>query len=406
MQRGSRERAGESLKHSGLAFFLQKLNISIFIFLFGKNLRADMRKKKQSINCLRCFKKNDLKHSILLTLKASPLCSECQALLFPHYEQAFAGMSSAAFIHKLDSQMLEALKAIPGIDTVLRTFLRHSFELSMRLHHQGNFIQVSKLQLASLYGQLEYAAHILDMPELPELYVVQDARANAYTFGVKKCSIALSSACLDLMSKEEILAVLAHELGHIKAQHVLYKTASRLLATLADGIAQKTFGLGSLILMPMKLALLRWDRASELSSDRAALLVVKNPTVVLTMLMKLAGGSMSLNKELSIKAFIAQAESYEKTQDEGPLGSYIAIMNSMFNAHPFPIWRARELIDWVKSGEYAAILQGNYAPIKNLDSAQEEQKRPANIYTEKLDQGINSLRSWVEKNLNPPDHNS
>src|SRR5205823_5750187 len=100
-------------------------------------------------------------------------------------------------------------------------------------------------------------------------------------------------------------------------------------STLADSIAQKTLGLGGIVLMPIKIALLRWDRASELSSDRAALLVVKNPTILLTTLMKLAGGSESLNRELNIQAFIDQAENYEKTQDEGPLGSYIAIMNSM-----------------------------------------------------------------------------
>lgn len=365
-----------------------------------------MTKKSQTIDCLSCLRKNTLTNSKLLDLKTSPSCKECGAPLLPHFDQPFPNISPEAFTHKLDNQMLEALKKIPGIDSVLRTFLRHSFELSMRLHHQGNFVQVSKNQLKSLHRQLEHAAVALDMHEVPELYVIQDARANAYTFGVQKCSIAISSACLDLMSNEEILCILAHELGHIKAHHVLYKTASRLLSSLADSIAQKTLGLGGIVLMPMKLALLRWDRASELSSDRAALLVVKNPKIVLTTLMKLAGGSVTLNKELSIEAFINQAENYEKTQDEGPLGTYISLMNSMFNSHPFPIWRAREIIDWVNSGEYTSILQGQYAQMSRLNASQETKKADAPNYGEKIDQTIDSVRMWIERNLNPPSDSS
>jgi Zn-dependent protease with chaperone function len=296
--------------------------------------------------------------------------------------------------------------------------LRHSLELSMRLHHQGNFVQASKKQVKSLYLKLEEAAHILDIKSLPELYVVQDSRVNAYTFGVEKCSIAISSGCLELLSDDEVKSVLAHELGHIKAEHVLYKTASRILASLADSLAQKTLGLGGLVLYPLQIALLRWDRASELSSDRASLLVVKNPLTVLNSMMKLAGGTLHLKAELNIASFIAQAEAFEKTQEEGPLGKYIAVMNSMFNTHPFPIWRAKEIIEWVESGDYFAILQGHYPKAKQfspglclncqeklspnglcLNCGNEEQTKS---YEEKIDHAFKGLKSWYDKNFNVP----
>lgn len=359
-------------------------------------------KNTQSIACPACEKKTSFKNSDLLDLKASPLCPNCEKPLLYYYDHPFTDISPEAFTHKLDHQMLEALKKIPGVDSVLRTVLRHSFELSMRLHHQGNFIQVSKKQLKSLHKQLEEAARVLDIHEMPELYVVQDARANAYTFGVEKCAIAISSGCLDLMSKAEVSCVLAHELGHIKAHHVLYKTAARLFSTLADSIAQKTLGLGGIVLMPIKLALLRWDRASELSSDRASLLVVKNPTVLLTTLMKLAGGSEALNRELNIQAFIDQAQNYERTQEEGPLGSYIALMNSMFNTHPFPIWRAQEILEWVNSGEYVALLQGRYKLAKKLED-NDSTKSTTSDFGNKVDKTINDLRSWWDRNLNSPE---
>ncbi len=37
----------------------------------------------------------------------------------------------------------------------------------------------------------------------------------------------------------------------------------------------------------------------------------------------------------------------KKPKRKALLGKYIAVMNSMFSTHPFPIWRAREIIDWV-----------------------------------------------------------
>ncbi len=352
-----------------------------------------------NLNCQQCHCETVFKKEKLLNLKKSLQCKYCKADLLPYFSVPLSSLSADAFIHDLDRQMLDALRKLPGVDSVLRTALRHSMELSMRLHHQGNFIKVSENQLKSLHEKLVYAAHMLDMPVVPELYVVQDARANAYTFGVEKCSIAFSSGLLDLLTDDEIISVLAHELGHIKANHVLYKTASRLLLTLADGIAQKTFGLGGLMLYPLQLALLRWDRAAELSSDRASLLVVKNPMIVLTSLMKLAGGTAAMAKELNINAFIEQAESYEKTQDEGPLGKYIAVMNSMFNTHPFPIWRAKEIIDWVYSGDYFKILQGSYLQSHQLNAAQDEHK---GAYGETIDKALGGIKSWYDKNFNLP----
>ena len=359
-------------------------------------------KHSQNILCPACKKESSFKNSDLLNLPASPLCPECEKPLLYYFDNYLSDISPEAFTHKLDHQMLEALKKIPGVESVLRSVLRHSFELSMRLHHQGNYIQVSKKQLKSLHKQLEDAAKVLDIQTLPELYVVQDSRANAYTFGVEKHAVAISSGCLDLMSKAEVSCVLAHELGHIKAHHVLYKTAARVFSSLADSIAQKTLGVGGIVLMPIKIALLRWDRASELSSDRAALLVVKNPTVLLTTLMKLAGGSESLNRELNIQAFIDQAQNYERTQDEGPLGSYITLMNSMFNSHPLPIWRAQEIIDWVYSGDYLAILHGNYKKVKKLEDNYNTSNTPTD-FTNTIDKTINNLRNWWDKNLNLPE---
>jgi hypothetical protein len=141
---------------------------------------------------------------------------------------------------------------------------------------------------------------------------------------------------------------------------VLYKSAARVFGSVASTIIQATFGIGSLVVYPVQIALLRWDRASELSSDRAALLVVKNPYTVMRALMKIAGGTRRYAAELGIDGFIEQADSFGKMQDEGPLGRYITIFQSLFRSHPFPIWRTKEIIDWVTTGNYLEVLDGEY----------------------------------------------
>ena len=310
--------------------------------------------------CGECGAQNRLARDKVLNLKVSPLCGRCERPLLRAYNRPFDDLDPDSYIHPLDKETLDALKRIPGVSTLLRSLIRHSFELATRLHHHANFVRVSEKQYATLWEKFEYAGRALGIKQLPELYVYQDPVPNAYTFGVDKYFIAVSTGCLELLDEDEILVVLAHELGHVHADHVLYKSAARVFGSVASTIIQATFGIGTLVVYPIQLALLRWDRASELSSDRAALLVVKNPHTVMRTLMKIAGGTRRYANELGIDGFIEQADSFGKMQDEGPLGRYITVFQSLFRSHPFPIWRTKEVIDWVTTGNFLEILDGEY----------------------------------------------
>jgi hypothetical protein len=310
--------------------------------------------------CGECGAVNRLPRERLLHLDQSPICGRCDKALFRSFDRYFDDLDPASYIHPLDSETLEALKRIPGVSTLLRSLIRHSFELATRIHHHANFIAVGPNQLPSLWANFEYAGGCLGIKELPELYVYQDPVPNAYTFGVDKYFVAISTGCLELLDDAELTCVLAHELGHVHSDHVLYKSAARVFGSVASSIVQATFGIGSLVVYPIQIALLRWDRASELSSDRAALLVMKNPFIVMRTLMKVAGGSRRFSEELSLDAFIEQADSFGKLQDEGPFGRYIAVFQTLFRSHPFPIWRAKEILEWVTTGNYMEILDGEY----------------------------------------------
>lgn len=94
-------------------------------------------------------------------------------------------------------------------------------------------------------------------------------------------------------------AIIAHELGHLKCSHGVW-------LTMANVIASSTVSALPLLSGALEDGLLRWLRAAELTCDRAALLVAQDHRVVISTLMKLAGGSPKLNAELNIDAFLHQ----------------------------------------------------------------------------------------------------
>ena len=102
--------------------------------------------------------------------------------------------------------------------------------------------------------------------------------------------------------------------------------------------------------------LLQWQRAAELSCDRAALLVVQDPKAVQGVMMKLSGGSVQTASRLNVDAFVAQALSYDAAARASPIGRQIRRAQESGATHPLPVMRALELERWASSGEYARLL--------------------------------------------------
>jgi Zn-dependent protease with chaperone function len=193
--------------------------------------------------------------------------------------------------------------------------------------------------------------------DMPDFFLHQNPIVNAFTFGSEKHVIVLHSSLIERLTDEEILAVIAHEVGHIHAQHVLYLTAARILELLMKvGMSAVPGGeIAKLILnVTVSSALLAWARRAELSCDRAALLVVQDPHVIGKVMMKLAGGSFA--SKLDYYEFLEQGREFKKHCDENYLDNFWANIINAGQTHPFPIWRVSEILEWVDSGEYNQIL--------------------------------------------------
>ncbi|MBA0671993.1 hypothetical protein Goklo_029723 [Gossypium klotzschianum] len=111
-------------------------------------------------------------------------------------------------------------------------------------------------------------------------------------------------------------------------------------------------GLGAFLAQTLEEQLFRWLRAAELTCDRAALLVAQDPKVVISVLMKLAGGCPSMADQLNVDAFLEQARSYDKASSS-PVGN----AQTRQLSHPLPVLRAREIDEWSRSNEYRSLFK-------------------------------------------------
>jgi Zn-dependent protease with chaperone function len=209
-----------------------------------------------------------------------------------------------------------------------------------------------------LHAKLQIACTTLGV-DMPELYIQQNPTVNAFTGGVEKPIIVLHTSLIERLSDEETLAVIAHEVGHIHAEHVLYLTAARLIEALANAsIARIIPGaeiIKFLISAGISGALLAWARRAELSCDRAALLVTQDPHVIGRTMMKLCGGTLA--SKIDYDLFLEQAREFEKNYDEKKLDKFWADILNAGLSHPFPIWRVSEILKWVDEGEYADLMK-------------------------------------------------
>ncbi len=266
----------------------------------------------------------------------------------------FVDISPREWEHPADRAALSALKRIPGFDELVKFFVGLTSEKAIRLIFLASAVRVSEKQFPRVYALLEEACSVLDARDVPELYITQTPILNAGAVGVNKPFLTLNSGLVDSMSEDELLAVIGHELGHVLSGHVLYKTLLWFLMNAALGLMN--IPLGQLAVLAIIGALKEWDRKSELSADRAGLLVVQNPEVSYTTLMKLAGGKNV--KEMDIDEFFKQADEYDASGDL--LDGLFKFLNLFGQSHPFPVLRLTEVKKWGDSEAFSKIVGGDY----------------------------------------------
>ncbi|MFJ4650675.1 M48 family metallopeptidase [Nocardia sp. NPDC088792] len=299
----------------------------------------------------------------------------------------FPGISTRAWEHPADRTALVGLRTLSGFDTLLRTLSGLLAERQHRLMYLATAVRVDERQFRNIHQLREDAVRILDAPTVPEMFVLQSPVVNAFTIGMDRPFIVLTTGLLDLLDPEELRFVVGHELGHALSGHAVYRTMLMHLMRLASNIGWMP--VGGWALRAIVAALMEWSRKSELSGDRAGLLAGQDVEASVRVHMKLAGGSRV--DEMSHAAFLAQADDYDSAGDlrDGVL----KLLNLELQTHPFSVLRAAELRRWITSGDYDRILDGQY-PLREQDKnvrLGDEIKDAARIYRQNFDQSDDPL---------------
>lgn len=184
----------------------------------------------------------------------------------------------------------------------------------------GNSIPVTDHSYAKLYDLLRSASGALSTP-MPRTHVVQDPPLNAFSIGFSlPYSIVLNSALVDSMEGDEMLFIFGHEIGHVVAGHTIWLSLIAPLDTMIPGF-DFLFGF--------------WQRKSEYTADRAALLVVRDIGAAMRALVKAYCGPKAL-EHVDIQRALSQIASVDGDNLTHRVGE-------MLGTHPYLTNRIREL---------------------------------------------------------------
>lgn len=188
----------------------------------------------------------------------------------------------------------------------------------------GNALQIEYSAYAWLRDWANDVSRDLEMPRV-EIFVTQDPVINAYAFGfIRPYTIVLHSGSIRYLTHDELKAVVVHEMGHIKFGHT-----------------QASLYLLPFINLPVLGAIFTWiagfwQRRTELTCDRLALMYMENSELVKEALIKVHVGPDVASSMNDV------ARQWLQYNAERPMNRF----TQTFSTHPFLVRRLSHLDAW------------------------------------------------------------
>lgn len=286
-----------------------------------------------------------------------PTIKHANALVYANNQKTFPEIAYTSYTYPGDQEALAALKAIPGAGPLLAWLDANFSEQITHLSNNEQMVRINANNYGSLYALVERCCAILSC-KVPDVYITTNPELNAYTSGQRRTCIVLHSALVESLTPDELCFVIGHEIGHIKAQHGLYRQLGDMLISYWDVLSSVVPipGVG-LLRVPLLLAYWDWYRRAEYTCDRAGLLCVQDMAPGLSALAKLAGKVAGYEDEQNIEETIAQTEA---SKEVNKLVLLVSIMQNASNTHPFIPLRLKALKEYAQGDAYRQILSGQY----------------------------------------------
>lgn len=204
----------------------------------------------------------------------------------------------------------------------------------------GNALQIEYSSYAWLRDWVNEVSTDLDLPRV-EVFVTQNPVINAYSFGfIHPYTIVLYSGTIRYLTKDELKVVVVHEMGHIKYKH-----------TVASIYLQPFMSLPVLGSVFSWLAGF-WERRTEFTADRLALMYTGNPELVKRALIAVYVGPDVADSMNDV------ARQWQQYMAERPM-NHIA---QTFSNHPFLVRRLSQIDHWK-----SVVERGSSAPYQPAD---------------------------------------
>jgi heat shock protein HtpX len=182
----------------------------------------------------------------------------------------------------------------------------------LRMH---NASEVDERTAPEFYNLVADLARRAQLP-MPRVYLVESANPNAFATGrnPENAAVAATTGLLDRLNREEVAAVMAHELGHVKNRDTLIMT---MVATIAGAISMiANFGLffghigagngenrpnpiaamAAVFMAPFAAMIVQMaiSRTREFGADKAGAEISGNPRALASALAKIAGPAQTV----------------------------------------------------------------------------------------------------------------
>jgi len=221
--------------------------------------------------------------------------------------------------------------------------------------------QVSEAEAPELHRVVAQLAQRAGLP-MPKVYIVHNPTPNAFATGrnPEHAAVAVTTGLLEILNRDELEGVLAHELGHVRNRDILISSIAAVMAGAISYLATMSqwamiFGggrsrdgeggnpiaaLAMIIIAPLAAALIQMaiSRSREYLADQAGAEISGHPQALAGALQKLT----TYNKQMPMQVNPASAQMYIVN----PLtGGQLA---NLFSTHPPIEERIRRLMTLAK----------------------------------------------------------
>jgi Zn-dependent protease with chaperone function len=204
----------------------------------------------------------------------------------------------------------------------------------------GTAVKVSDQQYPRVYEAAKAAGAALRV-KVPVIFAAPSKAFKVKVLGTEDSPhLIVNMELAEALDDTELIAAVAHELGHIQNGHILYTTALHYLNTGAAFFVRW-------VVQPAIMTLQAWSRRAEVTCDRASLLAVRDLDKTLTSLVRT---EMGLDKGSAFNA-----DEYLRGLQSGDVKKGIGRYAELFRSHPYVPKRVQALRLFAGSALYAQV---------------------------------------------------